>query len=198
MEKIYEAAGTIFGTLILFLISKKPLSNWIQKNRIKNFRNGLQVSEQINHILTEIRSRYSFNRVSIVDYHNGTTSFGGFSLKFGSMTFESTDESTKNIITEYQNIPTSLCSEMLIDLEGKKEGYVIVTNNNYNEGVQIENTMFGIERSHNFRIGNSLINGMLQCVWTNSEYQKITIKEEDVIWIKGQIQKIMLLRDSAK
>jgi len=200
MEKIYEAIGTIIGTLVLFILSKKPLATWLERKRINKFRKGIDKTEKINQVLSEIKSRYGFNMVSIIDYHNGTTTFGGFSLKYGSMSFETCDDITKGIITEFQNIPCSLVSDMLVDLERNPDGYVIVTTqeNSYSESVDITQTMYGVERAYNFRIGNSLINGCVSCVYTNSEYKKIKITEEDIQWIKAQILKIQLLREASK
>lgn len=200
MEKIYEAIGTIIGTFVLFILSKKPLATWLERKRINKFRKGIDKADKINQILAEIRSKYGFNRVSIIDYHNGITTFGGFSLRFGSMTYESTDDVTKPLITEFQSIPCSLVSEMLVDLERNPTGYVMVTTqeNTYSESVDITHTMYGVERAYNFRIGNSLINGCVSCVYTNSEYTKIKIDEEDIQWIKAQILKIQLLREANK
>ena len=49
------------------------------------FTQSVQVSAKINQELSTIRDKFGFNRVSLIDYHNGTENFKGLSFKNASM-----------------------------------------------------------------------------------------------------------------
>lgn len=191
MNSILESI--VAATLAFFL----PVwyKKWKDKKKIKVFSKGLDVDSEIQKIITELRATYGFNRSSIVDYHNGTTSLGGFSFKNSSMRYESCDEHTKSMIMEFQNIPCSIVNDMLLRLERSDKGFVTVTddqNETLDEQSVITHRMYGIKQAYNFRIGSSLIYGCLSLVSTNG---KIRLSEDDILDIKAACQKIFLLRN---
>ena len=195
MEKTINFIITLFGGLITFFT---PI--WYKKYKasknINNFRKHLNIDEEIKLILRELRAKFGFHRVSIQDFHNGTSSFSGFSFKNTSMRYEDCDSNTKSIIKEYQNIPCSIINDMLIRLEKSSLGYIVATDDiNYtlNEDTVITHKMYGITQAYNFRIGNSLIYGALTLSLTNG---RITLSEEDILDIKAAIQKIFLLKNN--
>ncbi len=191
MNNILESI--IAATLAFFL----PVwyKKWKDKRKIKIFSKGLDTDSEIQKIITEIRATYGFNRSSILDYHNGTTSLGGFSFKNSSMRYESCDEQTKSMIMEFQNIPCSIVNEMLIKLEKSNVGYVMVTddqNETFDEQAVITHKMYGIRQAYNFRIGDSLIYGCLSLVNTQL---RTKLTEDDILNIRAACQKIFLLRN---
>lgn len=191
MEKIYEALGTIIGTMIIFLLSS-PIIKKFRDSRLKNiFTKKLTVDDEINKILFELRSTYGFNRVSLIEYHNGTKSLGGFGFKNATMRNESTDEITKPIILDFQNIPCSIIASMLIDLEKSPKGYIVINENSSDENVNITHRMYGVKQAWDFRIGDSLVDGCLSLVSTT---ENVDLTEEDILDIKAKCQRILLLK----
>lgn len=191
MNNILESI--IAATLAFFL----PVwyKKWKDKKKIKFFNKALDVDTEIKKIIAEVRAKHGFNRSSILDYHNGTTSLGGFSFKNASMRYEDCDEHTKSMIMEFQNIPCSIVNDMLLRLERSDKGFVTVTddqNETLDEQSVITHRMYGIKQAYNFRIGSSLIYGCLSLVSTN---EKIRLSEDDILDIKAACQKIFLLRN---
>lgn len=191
MDKMYEALGTVIGTMIIFLLSS-PVIKKIQNSRLRQrFGKRLVIDDEINKILFGLRSTYGFNRASLIEYHNGTTSFGGFGFKNATMRNESTDEITKPVILEFQNIPCSLIANNLVELENSKKGYVVVDDEYPDDVIKITHRMYGIKEAWNFKIGPSLVDGSLSLISTSD---KITLTEEDILDIKSKCQRILLLK----
>ena len=107
------------------------------------------------------------------------------------MTNESTDNVTKNIISDFQNVPCSLTASMLVELENNKDGYILIDENYPDESTRITHKMYGVEQAWNFRIGKSLVNGCLSLVSTGNP---ILLSADDILDIKAQCQKILLLK----
>jgi len=186
---IFENLGVIIGAALVFVINK--LYEWVVKNNTSfKFKRQLNKETRINDELAHIRDRFGFNRVSLIDYHNGTESLGGFSFKNSSMRYEKLDVKTSSIIKDYQNIPTSIQCEFLDKLEHSKNGFEI-TDDLGNDETSINNKMFGIVQSYNFRIGNSLINGSLSLQSTS---ETIDLTCDEINEIKAICQKILLIR----
>lgn len=191
MEKLYEAIGTILGALIIFLISS-PIISHIKKSRLKSrFGKRLQADDEINKILSELRSTYGFNRASLIEYHNGISSLADFGFKHATMTNESTDDFTKPIILGFQSIPCSLIANMLMELEKAPRGYVVVHDDYPDEGIKITHRMYGMKESWYFRLGSSLVGGTLVLTSTSS---RIDLTEDDILDIKAKCQKILLIK----
>jgi hypothetical protein len=193
-DKFLDLLVGINLTLVSFFM---PVyyKKWKDTKKIKFFNKSLDVDTEIKKIIAAVRVKHGFNRSSIVDYHNGTTSLGGFSFKNSSMRYEDCDEHTKYISMEFQNIPCSIITDMLLRLERSEKGYVSVTddqNETSDEQSVITHRMYGIRQAYNFRIGTSLIYGCLSLVSTD---QKIRLSEDDIIDIKAACQKIFLLRN---
>lgn len=195
MEKLYEAIGTVIGALIIFVISS-PILQKIKNYRVRNkFGSRMDADASINKILSDIKSAYGFNSACLIEYHNGTTSLSGFGFKNATMTHESVDDGTKPLILEFKNIPTSLASSMLAELEKSTKGYVIGGEDHPDEAIRITNRMFNITQSWNFRIGASLVDG---CLGLNSINGTVDLSDNDILDIKAKCQKILLIKRNAK
>lgn len=191
MDKMYEALGTIIGTMVIFLLSS-PVIKKIKNSRTRNgFGKRLEVDDEINKVLFELRSTYGFNRASLIEYHNGTTSLAGFGFKNATMRNESTDEITKPIILDFQNIPCSLVASMLVDLEKSPKGYVVIGDDYHDDVIKITHRMYGVKEEWNFRLGGSLVDG---CVSLISTGDNISLSNEDILDIKAKCQRILLLK----
>lgn len=191
MEKTYEAIGTALGALIVYLIGSPILNKLKALKQKTRFHKRLKTENEINKILTELRVEYGFNRASLIEYHNGTTSLGGFSFKNATMTNESTDENTRPIIFEVQSIPCSLAASMLVQLESSKNGFIVINEDFPDERIRITHRMYGVKQAWNFKIGNSLIDG---CVSLISNQEEITLSPDDILNIKARCQKILMLK----
>jgi len=179
---------------LIGIFTNKEWKRWKRNKKVNQFRKSIEINSQINIILAEIRAKYGFNRVSILDYHNGTESLSGFSFKYSTMSYENTDNHTKDIITEFKNIPCSIVNNMLVDLEHNPKGYVIDGIKNCPESIAITHKMFGVDTAYNFRLGGSLIDGCLSCVYTHETTFQNILNEEEILDIKSLCQKIYLIR----
>lgn len=193
MEHFLEALGYALGAVILLILKYifDVIVKKVRKDTVSlNFRKSISITAKINEELSTIRDVYSFNRVSLIDHHNGTESFKGLSFKNASMRNEVVDNRTKNIITEFQNIPCSIIAEMLMDLEASQEGYIIATDEG-DSATAITHKMYGVKIAYNFKIGKDLTEGVVSMVFTDTSNH---LTKEEIIEIKAHIQKIRLLR----
>lgn len=195
MDILSLLSGTIVPLIGIFV--NKEWNKAKKRNKINKFRKSITIDDHINDIIKEIRAKYGFNRVSIIDYHNGTQSLSGFSFKYTTMSYENTDIYTKDIITEFKNIPCSIVSNMLNELEHSQKGYVYNNIRESNEQTTITHKMFGVDTVYNFRLSNSLINGCLSCMHTSDPTNTYILSEEDITDIKSLCQKIYLIRTNS-
>lgn len=191
MEKLYEALGTVIGTLIIFIASSPIIDRFKKLRMQKRFGKRMEADEEIKIILTELRKLYGFNRSALVEYHNGNISLSGLGFKFATMTHESTDDCSNPLILDFQHIPTSLISSMLSELEKSPRGFVVVNQNHPDENIQVTNKMYGIVQSWNFKISDSLVDGSLFLTSINNQ---IVLNNEDILNIKAKCQKILLIK----
>lgn len=192
-QHFLEALGYALGAVTLLILKYifDIIIKKVRKDTLSlNFRKSISITAKINEELSTIRDVYGFNRVSLIDYHNGTESFKGLSFKNASMRNEVVDNKTKNIITDFQNIPCSIIAEMLVELEDSKEGYIIATDEG-DSATAITHKMYGVRIEYNFKIGKDLTEGVVSMVFTDT-INRLT--KEQIIEIKAHIQKIRLLR----
>lgn len=167
-------------------------NNEDKKNSIvdSDFSNYMDAAEEINKELSYLRDKYGFNRTSLVEFHNGTSSLKGLSFKNGSMRYERVDNITNSIIMQYQNIPCSLSIDIMRKLEASEDGYIRVGQTD-DPNLMILNKMYGVVESHNFRLGESLTNG---CVSLVSTHDIKNLTKNDIDDIKAVCQRIHLSR----
>lgn len=191
---IYQGLTYLIGAIILILCKSifDFVFNKIKKQDIKNvFTRSISYAADINQELSTIRDMYGFNRVTLIDNHNGTNSFDGLSFKNISMRYEVTDIHTKPIIKEFQNMPCSIIATLIRDLDKNKKGYTINSENDDNES-SVTLRMYGIKKSYNFKLSKSLTAGII-CMHINGE-KEIDLNEDDIKDINARLQKINLLR----
>lgn len=191
--EILDSIAYLLGATVLILC--KAVFDYIVRTIKKRdiggiFHRSMKEAVLINQELASLRDKYDFNRVSLIDYHNGVQSFQRISFKNASMRNEMTDVSTKPIIKEFQNVPCSILATMLIDLENSPDGYSITTDDMDNE-TAITYRMYGIKKAYNFKVGKNLTEGVVS-LFLNEH--NVDLSTEDINDIKGHIQKIRLIR----
>lgn len=193
MEQLFQAVGYATGAALLFLGKKlfDTVYEYVKKRKANRmFTQSVQVSAKINQELSTIRDKFGFNRVSLIDYHNGTENFKGLSFKNASMRNEVIDIRTRPLISEFQNIPCSIVADMLVKLEESKKNYIVVTDQGDSE-TAITHRMFGVKKAYNFKLGKTLVDGVISCVYTENDHD---LSEEDILDIKASLQRIFLIR----
>ena len=192
-QNLIQAGSYLVGAVILILC--KAVFEIVIK-QIKNrdiggiFHKSMKEAVLINQELASLRDKYDFNRVSLIDYHNGVQSFQGISFKNASMRNEMTDVNTKPIIKEFQNVPCSILATMLIDLESSSEGYSVTTDDMDNE-TAITYRMYGIKKAYNFKVGKNLTEGIVSLLLNEDN---VALTSEDIKDIKAHVQRIKLIR----
>jgi hypothetical protein len=197
MEQLAQAFGYALGAAIL-LVGKNLFDlvfKYIKQKKINTiFKRSINTSSIINEELSIIRDKFGFNRVSLIDYHNGTENFKGLSFKNASMRNEVVDVRTSRIISEFQNIPCSIVADMLIKLEESKKSYIVVGDNG-DDQTSITHRMYGVKQAYNFKLGKTLVDGVVSCAFTDN---KCDLTQDEIIEIKAIVQKIYLLRNKGK
>ena len=184
----YLAAATL---LILCKAVFDYIVKIIKKRDIGGiFHRSMKQAVLINQELASLRDKYEFNRASLIDYHNGISSFQGVSFKNASMRKKMTDINTKSIIKDFQNIPCAILATMLIELENSPEGYSVTTDDMDNE-TAITYRMYGIKKAYNFKVGKNLTEGVVSLLLNEDN---VNLTPEDIKDIKGYIQRIRLIR----
>lgn len=197
MEQLAQAFGYALGAAIL-LVGKNLFDlvfKYIKQKKINTiFKRSINTSAIINEELSIIRDKFGFSRVSLIDYHNGTENFKGLSFKNVSMRNEVVDIKTSRMIGEFQNIPCSIVADMLVKLEESKKGYVVVGDDG-DDQTSITHRMYGVKQSYNFKLGKTLVDGVVSCAFTDNKYD---LTQDEIIEIKAIVQKIYLLRNKGK
>ncbi len=188
-EVILKYLGVVFGGMTFFYggrIYKFILDKFSSKeNKIGQiFIKNTEVRSQIQDIIIEIIGLTRANRVSLVEFHNGEEAHSGLPFNYASMTYEKTDLTTKNIITEHQRVPIGSISKMLIDLHNNKDGCVKITQTQNDQEVLETINYYGIETLYNFRITNHIKDGMISIVWFNSDKEKLDNDTISILKIK--------------
>jgi hypothetical protein len=195
MREILESAGTLVGAIIVAVITQvtPPLVKYIKSKINKGkkgeeFKRNLTVREKINEALVELRILSNANRVYILEYHNGDVSLSGLPFNYSSMTYENTDVSTKNMITEFQKVPISPVANFLVSLDNTLEGYSSIQENNTNSLLSQHMNYYGVATTYTFKISNHIKDGVIGLDWVNEE--GVTLTENQIKDIKTVVLRI--------
>ncbi len=189
-QQIYENLGIIIGATIATIIPY--LTAYIKKFKTKSFfKNSIKNREKINIILSELRTFLDADRVSLIEYHNGDKSLSGVPFKYASMTYENTNNRTKELIFSFQKVPISPILPMLRGLLESKHGYVKVDttkkSSGSNELVNRTHNYYGVTTAFNFKIGSSLEEGVLSIIWTDSS---VELDAEEIEFVRIKLLEI--------
>lgn len=163
----FKVVGTFLGGITLRLFGARFRDYVINLFKSKDkklgeiFLTNTEIRGEIQDIIIEIRGITRCNRVSLIEYHNGDESHNGLPFNYGSMTWEKTDSTTKDIKLVYQKVPIGSIAKSLIELHNKLDGFLII-----NDGYSDEETVqtmnhFGTKTSYCFRITNHVKDGVV-------------------------------------
>jgi len=195
MDSTVTAAIVTSGAIVAVEVVKGQYQNYKQRRKKGNMANDLKKATSrdvlIKKELEALKERFGFNRVCVIEYHNGVTTLGGISLKRSSMTHEVVDSNTPSIINDFQGIPCSPVSEMLEELEEAPCGFATTDEDSAVEGVAIAHRMWHVKQAWNFRIGERLVDGVLSCVYMD---KRKYFEHEEILDIKAVSAKILLIK----
>lgn len=179
------------------MLLAKALFDWALK-RFKHteigtmFKNQVEKDNLINEQLSYLKDRYNFNRVVLVDYHNGTSSFKGESFKNASARYEKVDHKTKSVLKDFKDVPTSILSEMLLELENSKNGWVTYEEDSMrNDQTSFIHRMYGAQQSYTFKIGKDLADGVVTLIRTDKIEE---LNPCEIIDIQSVVNRIAIIR----
>ena len=170
--EILKALGVIIGGIVATVTPYTV--TWLRKrfakaDEAKSFIHNTEHRVKINEVLVELRAITGANRVAIVEYHNGSTAINGLPFNYASMTYEKTDQTTREMLMNFQKIPISSISELLLDVHAAENG-VVKVNEEYKYKDVIEfHRYYGVETTYNFRIGNHIKYGTVHIMWINED-----------------------------
>lgn len=186
-DEILKALGIVGGGVAATLAPY--IAAWINKKfkkdeEAKIFIHNTEYRALINEVLVEIRATVGANRVSIIEYHNGNVAINGLPFNYSSMTYEKSDNTTREILLNYQKVPISPICELLLDLHNSQEGYVRVGQDYQRESVVELGNYYGVKTSYIFRIGNHIKYGTVHVSWVNDEEATLTEEELNIVHLK--------------
>jgi len=194
MEKIIENLALFLSVLLASFVPK--IVNYFEKRKSSTkFIRNVDVNVEVKNILTEIRVHLKTNRCSVVDYHNGIENINGLPLNFGSMTAESTDENTKELMYTFQNVPVNPISRMLQELNTNKDGYLKVDGDYHDISTIRTQHAYGIDCTYNFRLGSTISSGTLILAWNE---EAPVLSKEQIEWVMTCVYRINLHRMKIK
>jgi len=197
-DDILKSLGIVSGAVIATVAPY--VATWIQKKRSKNqeasiFIHNTEYRSYINDILIEIRASVGANRVALVEYHNGSVAINGLPFNYASMTYEKTDNTTKDMMLAYQKVPISPISELLLEIHHSKEGYVRVGQDYKQEGIIKLNRYYGAETTYMFRIGDHVKHGTISLTWVSEDK---TLTEDEIEDLQLKVMYVGELTDKMK
>lgn len=186
-DEILKALGVIGGGIVATVTPY--VTSWINKRLKKNdeakvFIHNTEYRALINEVLVEIRATVGANRVSVVEYHNGNVAINGLPFNYSSMTYEKSDNTTREILMNYQKVPISPICELLLDLHNSPTGHVRVGQDYERESVVEMGNYYGVKTSYIFRIGDHIKYGTVHISWVNDENVVLTDEELHTLHLK--------------
>lgn len=191
-QDILESFGIILGAIIATLAPY--VGSWIKKRlskqeEAKAFLHNTHYRALVNEVLVEIRTITGASRVAIEEYHNGSVAINGLPFNYASMTYERTDNITKDIMLSCQKIPISTKAIPLLDIHGNEKGYIKIDKTYKDYAVVDLNSYYGISLNYIFKITDHVKDGTVQIMWTNDTLE---LSEEIIHIIK---LKVMYIRE---
>ncbi len=193
MEDLGKEIGVIIAAVLIGF--GKDLTEWLKNKFSKKtdmFTDSLKYDILINEELDRLKYTYGFNRVAVIDYHNGSTSYDGVSFSYSSMTHERTNNAD-SIITRFQKIPIGPISNWLQDLDQNSAGFSMVDSDNSSLGIIQE--AWGSLRVFSFKLGERISKGTLVCSFT---HYKEDLDDAALIDCKATAYKIKIYLDKKK
>lgn len=168
---LIKSAGILLGGVLATIAPY--IASWIKKRFHKNeeantFLHNAEYRVKINEVLVEIRTLSGANRAVIFEYHNGNAAINGLPFNYASMTYEKTDQTTREMLMNFQKLPISPICELLLDVQTTEEDYVRVDALYKHQGVVEFNKFHGIDTAYVFRIGEHIKAGTIHLMWINT------------------------------
>lgn len=170
--EVLKAVGIVVGGILATIapyVATWIKSKWSKNEEANSFIHNTEYRVQINEVLVEIRTLVGANRVSIVEYHNGNAAINGLPFNYASMTYEKDDQTTREMMMNFQKVPISPTCELLLDIHNSAQGYVRVGKDYKHKDVVEFNRYYGVESAYIFRIGDHIKYGTVQLMWIGED-----------------------------
>ena len=190
MDNVYTSMGMLLGG---FLATITPyIISWgnkkINKNKEGNsFIQNTNIRAKINETLIEIRAYTGANKINIIEDHNGNVSTNGLPFNYSSMTYESVDYTTKEQIIDFQKIPISPISKLLIDIHNCKNDYLRIGPDFKDLEIIKLNKFYGITTNYTFKIGDHIKDGVINISWI---HENIILPQEELEFVIIKVRHI--------
>ena len=171
--------------------------NWVNKKKYKikqgqSFIQNTNIRAKINEVLIEIRAHTGANKVNVIEYHNGNVSTNGLPFNYSSMTYESVDYTTREQILDFQKVPISPISKILIDIHNCKKQYIRVGPDFSDTDILGLNKFYGITTNYTIKIGDHIKDGVVNISWV---HENVLLSDEDIEFVLIKVKHIQDLMD---
>jgi len=189
-----KSAGILLGGVLATIAPY--VASWIKKKYNKSdesttFLHNAEYRIKINEVLVEIRTLTGANRVIVLEYHNGNTAITGLPFNYASMTYERTDQTTREMMMNFQKVPISPFCELLLDVQNSDQGVVRVDAIYKHQEVVKFNKFHGVEIEYVYRIGGNIKAGTVHLMWINTEPFLTADQQQEVYYKVMYIDELM-------
>lgn len=152
--------------------------------------NNAKIRIDIYNILIEIRAYSGCNRVDIFEFSNGKYTHGGISLESINCTSEAVDNTTKGMINDFRDMPIANMLGTINLINESLDGWIRFDDHSDDELSNKRRRYWGIKASYNFRITETIWDGMVGLHWVG-EYATLT--KEEINYILVLIERVRIL-----
>ena len=186
---IIASLTTIVVTFLTYLLKLR----YDNKKKVTTTEDRIRRDNILYSIISELKSRFGFDRVLIYMFHNGSSYYTGETMQKVSVGFEATAANICPIAHTLQNIPAGIFNRLLNYLLNNL--LVSITDTNQEQDDHFRNFLrsYDIGSYYAVRIEDDRgWNGILSCEYHNSR-QHEPLPEEDVEYIRIQAARISTL-----
>lgn len=170
-----EGAG-IIGMALIFIGSyffdqwkKKREKKLEEKNRPAVLDASAKIREKIVEYITKIQAYTGCSRAALFEYSNGNYTHSNISLQFIECTYEATDESTAPIINIFKREPIAPYLKIINIINESKTSWSRITDTEPDPSINKIQRYWRTSTSYNFRITDSVWDGVVGLSWINKE-----------------------------
>lgn len=127
------------------------------------------------------------DRVGVFRYHNGVKTFNGECLRYVTCTEEDCAFGIASVMEEYTGKRISPDIAFLLDKIDKSDGCYVINVSDLAGAERVLQDSYGLTKSYNFKLGDSVWEGVLSIVYLKEEYE---LDEEQIRKINACIKLI--------
>jgi hypothetical protein len=181
------SAATTLGAVLL----SSYLKNKITHNRERNVKTRIRRDTEVYQILNDIRKKFNFSRVSIIQFHNGTKYYTGESIQKASVSFETVSPGVKPMANSMQDVPLGTMTYSLYKLA--MDGKLCIPDVNNCEDERYANLMRAYDEISHYSFKIEDDSGWIGVLSADHTMTQPDLSEACCEWMKIQASRLSIL-----